>query len=74
MTGSMFRTSPFFLDLKIVLKTVKVVLEHKDIGARGLDAPPDFHVYRSGMSERELIVGDNKNASEKALDVKRQRT
>lgn len=44
----------FLLDVKILLKTVKVVLMHKHIGARGVDAPPDFHVYRSGMTEREL--------------------
>ncbi len=44
----------FGMDLKILIKTVKVVLEHKDIGSRGVDAPPDFHVYRSGLSEHEL--------------------
>ena len=38
----------------IVIKTIKVVFEHKDIGARGVDAPPDFHVYRSGLTEQEL--------------------
>lgn len=45
----------FGLDVKIILKTVKIVFERTDIGARGVDAPPDFHVYRSGLSERELL-------------------
>lgn len=49
----------FLLDLKIIIKTVKVVFEHKDIGARGVDAPPDFHVYRSGLSEKELKLKEN---------------
>lgn len=44
----------FSLDLKILAKTIKVVFEHKDIGTRGIDTPPDFHVYRSGLSEKEL--------------------
>jgi len=50
------RNISFMIDLKIVLKTIKVVFEHKDIGARGVDAPPDFHVYRSGLSEQELVM------------------
>ena len=50
----------FLTDLKIICKTVKVVFEHKDIGARGVDAPPDFHVYRSGLSEQELKIQEKK--------------
>ena len=44
----------FINDLRILVKTVKVVLGHKDIGMRGVDSPPDFHVYRSGLTEQEL--------------------
>ena len=44
----------FMMDAQILFKTIKVVFEHKDIGARGVDAPPDFHVYRSGLTEQEL--------------------
>ena len=50
----------FLLDLKIIFKTIKVVFEHNDIGARGVDAPPDFHVYRSGLSEQELMQMEGK--------------
>lgn len=50
----------FALDVKIMFKTIKVILEHKDIGARGVDAPPDFHVYRSGLSEQQIsCLGTN---------------
>lgn len=51
----------FALDLKIIIKTIKVVFEHKDIGSRGIDTPPDFHVYRSGLSEKELLKLEDKN-------------
>ena len=43
------------MDLEILLKTVMIVFEHKDIGTRGIDTPPDFHVYRSGLTEKELV-------------------
>lgn len=46
----------FGKDLKIILKTVKLVFARKDIGERGKDAPMDFHVYRSGKTERELVT------------------
>lgn len=45
----------FLGDVRIILDTVKVVLKRSDIGERGNDAPMDFHVYRSGMTERELL-------------------
>ena len=44
----------FLNDVKIILKTVGLVFARKDIGERGKDAPMDFHVYRSGKTEREL--------------------
>lgn len=50
----------FLMDMNIILKTVKVVLSHKDIGTRGVDMPPDFHVYRSGLTERELLKLEGK--------------
>lgn len=43
------------MDLGIILKTIMIVFEHKDIGTRGVDTPPDFHVYRSGLTEKELV-------------------
>ena len=46
----------FLNDVKIILKTVGLVFARKDIGERGKDAPIDFHVYRSGMTERELVA------------------
>lgn len=54
------RNLSFLMDLKILFKTIKVVFEHKDIGERGVDTPPDFHVYRSGLTERELMRKEKK--------------
>lgn len=48
----------FVTDIKIILKTVKVVLKKNDIGERGISTPPDFHVYRSGLTEQELAMLD----------------
>lgn len=60
----------FLLDVKIFLKTIMVVFAHKDIGVRGVDAPPDFHVYRSGLSERELRQREEgMYATKKAIDA-----
>lgn len=42
------------MDIKIIMKTIAKVLGSADIGERGKDAPMDFHVYRSGKTEREL--------------------
>ncbi len=50
----------FSLDLKILFKTVYVVLKRDNIGVRGISTPPDFHVYRSGKSEKELVGHDDK--------------
>lgn len=46
----------FLNDVKIIFKTVGLVFARKDIGERGKDAPMDFHVYRSGKTERELVA------------------
>ncbi len=60
----------FVTDAKIFLKTITVVFEHKDIGSRGVDAPPDFHVYRSGLSERELRQREEQMyAAKKVIDA-----
>jgi len=48
----------FRTDFQIILQTAMQVIRRKDIGARGFDAPQDFHVYRSGMSEKELKLKD----------------
>ncbi len=37
----------FLLDVKIILKTIKVVLKREDIGERGDETMVDFDVYRS---------------------------
>lgn len=42
-------------DFIIFLRTIGKVLGQTDIGERGKDAPMDFHVYRSGLTEKELI-------------------
>jgi undecaprenyl phosphate N,N'-diacetylbacillosamine 1-phosphate transferase len=39
----------FMLDAKIVLLTLKKVLEHSDIGLRGVTGPIDFNIYRGGQ-------------------------
>lgn len=49
----------FLGDVKIIAKTVGLVLKRSDIGVRGEDTPVDFHVYRSGLSERELLELEN---------------
>ena len=46
----------FLLDLRIVSETVGMIAERRNIGTRGVDVPPDFHVMRSGLSERELTA------------------
>ena len=46
----------FFNDIKIILKTVELVLKRSGIGERGINSPGDFHVYRSGMTEQELVM------------------
>lgn len=48
------RNLSFKLDLSIIFKTVKVVFKRENIGVRGVSTPVDFHVYRSGKTEREL--------------------
>lgn len=45
----------FWGDIKIIFDTIGLVLKKSDIGERGNDAPMDFHVYRSGLSELELL-------------------
>ncbi len=57
----------FLRDVKIVMKTMKVVLKRSDIGVRGEDTPVDFHVYRSGLSERELLELKNTKEREKCV-------
>ncbi len=47
-------------DLSIILDTVKVVFQRKNIGLRGVDTPVDFHVYRSCLTERELVAIEKK--------------
>ena len=46
----------FLGDVKIILKTVEKVLKRSNIGERGVNSPGDFHVYRSGMTEQELVM------------------
>lgn len=53
----------FLGDVKIIMKTVGLVFKRSNIGVRGEDTPVDFHVYRSGLSERELL--DLENAKER---------
>lgn len=65
------RNITFWNDFKIIIKTVLVVFVRKNIGERGVDAPPDFHTYRSGLLERELLQlerGEKINA-EKIIDA-----
>lgn len=54
-------TIRFLGDFKIILQTVALVLKRSNIGTRGVDTPPDFHVYRSGLSERELLKIEKEN-------------
>ena len=61
----------FLMDIKILFKTIKVVFEHKDIGARGVDAPPDFHVYRSGLTEKELLERGKSSEAKKTINAQR---
>lgn len=46
----------FFGDILIILKTVINVFKRADIGSRGNNSPADFHCYRSGLTEKELMV------------------
>lgn len=43
----------FFMDVKILIATVKNVVARKDIGERGVSSPPDFHVYRKQQQKAE---------------------
>lgn len=64
----------FLGDIKILFDTVKVVLLQKDIGTRGVDTPADFHVYRSGMTERELNDLEKKSKQEGSNHASREIT
>ena len=46
----------FLGDVKIIFKTIEKVMKRSDIGERGVNSPGDFHVYRSGMTEQELVL------------------
>lgn len=39
----------FYSDVRIIFRTIIKALKRTDIGERGVDAPPDFHVYRQGL-------------------------
>lgn len=41
----------FLNDIKIMLKTIKMVIKRADIGELGVDAPIDFDQYRKGKLE-----------------------
>lgn len=41
----------FINDIKIILKTIKMVIKRADIGELGVDAPIDFDQYRKGKLE-----------------------
>lgn len=36
----------FIGDMKIITKTILKAIKRVDIGERGVDSPPDFHIYR----------------------------
>ena len=44
----------FWLDVKILIKTVKIVIERNDIGARGEATLVDFDVYRRQQEEENV--------------------
>jgi len=51
----------FAVDVKIVAQTVLKVIRRADIGERQSNTSPcDFHSYRSGLSERELLRMENR--------------
>ncbi len=39
-------------DIEIIYKTIFKTVKRNDIGERGVDAPPDFHVYRQELMKR----------------------
>ena len=41
----------FWLDVKIVLATIRKVFKRADIGLRGITGPEDFNIYRSHQRE-----------------------
>lgn len=43
----------FIFDLKILFKTVLVVIKKNNIGVRGVDAPIDFDLYRGQQKKEE---------------------
>ena len=59
--GRYVDTYSFFGDILIILKTIVNVFKKADIGERGKDSPVDFHCYRSGLSEKELLVLEKEN-------------
>lgn len=61
----------FLNDIKIILKTVELVLKRSDIGERGINSPGDFHVYRSGMTEQELAVWAKENKEKNCNEKKK---
>ncbi len=48
-------TYSFFGDILIILKTIISVFKRSNIGSRGENSPADFHCYRSGLTEKQLM-------------------
>ncbi|MFC5542458.1 sugar transferase [Ureibacillus suwonensis] len=45
----------FLGDMKIVLSTIVKIFKRENIGERGVDSPPDFHIYRKNIMESEKV-------------------
>jgi len=45
----------FVADMKIILLTVVTALSRRGIGERGVDSPPDFHLYRQDTRKEMRI-------------------
>lgn len=43
----------FLGDLKIILFTIIIAIRRSDIGERGINSPPDFHIYRQNTLKGE---------------------
>lgn len=54
-TNYVERKITFRKDFNIILKTISTVLEHEDIGTRGIDAPVDFDIYRKRQWEKQNV-------------------
>ena len=49
------QTYSFFGDIAIIFKTIISVFKRSNIGSRGENSPADFHCYRSGLTEKQLM-------------------